>query len=597
VLLDGEMCGSKVSTLPTGSSISSTNSLLIGVNAGDLFSLGEFENIRTRTVSPDAVGDPAVIGVTTPIWDVDFNWPTGENTRFVGHFDAADGTVRDATPYGNHGIVPEDRRRWTKRGVDGWFDRAISFTNQSGGVHLPFNDGLRIDSDSTWAFFFKGYTDVLIDSSLISHGGTSDGYDIYVNTGGYLAVDVGSISETHTHSGALFGVNEWRGAWVQFEPTGGIVRTKISGSDWEESTFTGYDISAATGDSVLIGYGTWGYIDEATLHKELLDTGDFDNLSDRSSIKSEPEDAVYVSGVQVPTGDVRHTYHNRKYVVMPTGDIGDAAVWVEKHSKAWVTDHPYRYVDGYDRRIDMDTIEDVICPVKSPFRIGYHAPQGTVNLALVKTVPLSTANNVSLVDLSHLELGNISNYLQGKFAITGADTGDASLIQYPNELDTEDIRVSNISVMRKTFRTPRPLFYKYLLGRGRRYLYNADALLATDANIIRESLRFETREGERINIADYPWEIRVSKNDVYGNTLPDNVFSVVVYTEVMAVRDRSVFVIYDAMDALLDYKRDLTHREVVNPVPIFHKHAGPGTHEYNMEFNPTGFYDLTLGAL
>jgi hypothetical protein len=140
------------------------------------------------------------------------------------------------------------------------------------------------------------------------------------------------------------------------------------------------------------------------------------------------------------------------------------------------------------------------------------------------------------------------------------------------------------------------LFYKYLMGRGRHYVYNADALLATDANIIRESLRFETREGETIDIADYPWEIGVSKSDVYGNTLPDNIFSVVVYTEVVAVFNRTIFVIYDAVDALLDFKRDLTHREVVNPVPIFHRQANPSALEYDMEFSPTGFYNLTVGT-
>jgi hypothetical protein len=351
-----------------------------------------------------------------------------------------------------------------------------------------------------------------------------------------------------------------------------------------------------TGYSQWLGRGTFGVLDNVAFHRELLADSLWDTLTGETS-KYTPAEPVTLRGTTV--SDVRHWDTNQKFFKTPAVTVlGDADVVVSAYGKSWPAVRPFYYTDTYSRKVDPVTIVGQVCDTKSPFRIGNRVPDGGVNLALIHSPSMSVPGNVSFHDLSAEEIANIAFYNQGDFAvqgpeITGTNSGE---FFYPPSIDTEEIRISNRSVMRKNFKQPKPLFYMHLIGRGRFYVYNPDAQGNTDADLIRQNLRIETYEGVEVALEDFGWDIEVQTVDYFNNLLPSNHFSVILYCERIP-HGQTFFVVYDGADARQGYLRDLGRREAINPVPIFTKIPSSDTiddFEYSMDLDTGGSYSLRI---
>lgn len=536
-----------------------------------------------RGTSTDAERVVVELGYTNPTFQLEKNWPVRSSTRLLADFDRSQGTIWDRSGYGNHPVLPEETRRRTVRGADGYYGRSIFFVGAEGGIKIPKTAGLTPDTGSTWSFFFKGYTDPTQDSKLIENG-----YEIGIDTGGRLYLEISGLR--HTHTGQLLGVNSWRPAWVKMD-TGGEVTTKVGTSAEETGMLTG----ATTNDTIWVGRGGWGLMDELAFHRELLGGSLWNSLTGQDK-KYTPNEPVLVRGVQVDS--VKHTHIDRKFVQMPTGALGDADVTIQSHGKDWISIDPFLYTLSYDRKVDEVSIRGQVCAVKSPFRIGARVPDGAVNLALMNAPDVLPSRNMSYVDKSAEEVANIAFYNQGDFVVTGPEvTGENSgEFAYPPSIDTEEIRISNRSVMRKNFKQPRPLFYMHLIGYGKRYVWNPDADGAADIDLIRQGLRIETDQGVIVPLEDFAWDIEVQTIDYYQNALPANHFSVVLYCERIPF-SRSLFVVYDSADARRAYRREMGRREVLNPVPIFTRDIEGGNldaFEYAMDLDTGGSYSLRI---
>jgi hypothetical protein len=116
--------------------------------------------------------------------------------------------------------------------------------------------------------------------------------------------------------------------------------------------------------------------------------------------------------------------------------------------------------------------------------------------------------------------------------------------------------------------TPRPLFYKYFLGRDRYYAHVPGAQDTGQIEEVRQGIKLRFDAGQEVN---FGWDIDISKQDYYGETLPQDVFSVVIFTEI--IPSSTVWVEYNAVDRLDGYNQlqPYVRREVVNPVPMFEK--------------------------
>ena len=88
------------------------------------------------------------------------------------------------------------------------------------------------------------------------------------------------------------------------------------------------------------------------------------------------------------------------------------------------------------------------------FRFGGVVPSGGVNLAFIKVPPATPMDHLALADFSVDIPENLSdNY--------GADVNPAIGTEF---LDTDQLVVSNRSVLSPNVKRPAKLFYQYLIG-------------------------------------------------------------------------------------------------------------------------------------
>ena len=614
--LDGEVCSTLI--YPDDIDMSSdTLQLATGSHA-------IFDEFRFRNSAELPSQYAQSIGVTSPKFKSVYELPlyTGAGsasdwrTLALMHFNEINGPiVNDAeslTGAFTQAVIPHVRKDLTLRGESGVIGNAIRFVRKFnnhtgeryGGINLPYNTQINNAAGIPRSVFFKGgaYTNPGKKSTMVSllsgsDGASQYGFDIGVNTEGYMYVDLytGSTqpSFSHINSSTYLGTNAFTPAMVAIDPASTSVYSMV-GTGYATtqfgSEFSGYSIGMNRG--LEVGYGIVGSMDELTLINGLLDTGTYNSWRQIDMIKSNQELDVYVGGNKLSYDRVLPVHPKLAYAVMPEETAGDKHFYVDFGSYKVSSHKPYKYTNSFDRKIMSTGIAVVACETKSPFRILDTVPDGSVNLALINTPDLSAENNLSVIDLSDKELVNISNHLHGQFSLQD-QTIVSEQIYYANQIDTDDIVISNRSVVNRELDAPYPLFYKYLVGRGR-YYFNRPGISSTDLDVIKSSITVTDEFGNALEQKDYPYDLEVSQKDYDNVDLPSGNFSVVLYTNKLFLPNKTAFVKYNASDSTNQYKIIPGKTEVINPVPIFK--SGTGQDTYSAEINSSGVYDLYLNT-
>ena len=613
--VDGEVCSTLIYS--DDLDISSTT---LQLATGNHIAFDEFR-FRDSAELPTEYAQS--VGITSPKFKSVYQLPlytgagtTGDwRTLALMHFNEVEGPVvneaETLTGVFTQGVIPHTRRDLTLRGESGVIGNATRFVRKFnnhtgeryGGINLPYNTGIDNNSGIARSVFFKagGYTNVSKKSSLVSLLSGADnanqyGFDIGINTSGYLYVDIytGTTNATsHINTSAYLGTNAFVPAMVGIDPANTSIYSVV-GTGYATSQlgaeFSGYSQGIHRG--LEIGYGLLGSIDELTVINGLLDTSTYSNWVQLDMIKSDQELDVYVGGNKLSYSRVMPVHPRLAYVVMPEEAAGDKHFYVDFGSYKVSSHKPYKYTNSFDRTIMSSGIAAVACETKSPFRILDTVPDGSVNLAMINTPDLSAQNNLSFIDLSDKELSNISNHLNGQFSLQDY-TISGSQVHYSGQIDTNDIVISNRSVVNNALDAPYPLFYKYLVGRGRYYL-NRPGITTSDIPVIKSSLEVVDEFGALIDMSIYPYDIEVFDVDFDNQPLPSGNFSVTLYTNKLFLPQSTVFVKYNASDSARNYNIVPGKNEIINPVPIFK--TGTGQDTYEVQMTTSGVYDLHLNT-
>lgn len=614
--IDGEIC----STFLYSSDLDiSSESITISDNTNSV----AIDELRFKNSAEIPSQYAQSVGVTSPKFKSVYQLPlytgagTTEDWRTLSlmHFNEVEGPVvnesETLTGAFTQAVIPHVRRDLTLRGESGVIGNAARFVRKFnnytgeryGGINLPYNTSIDTSANIARSVFFKagGYTNPNRKSSIVSllsgaDGANQYGFDIGINTSGYLYVDIytGNISPTsHINTSAYLGSNTFVPAMVAIDPANTSIYSMV-GTGYATSqlgaSFSSYSQGMHRG--IEIGYSLVGSVDELTVINGLLDTSTYNSWRQVDMVKSNQELDIYVGGNKLSYDRVLPVHPKLAYAVMPEEVAGDKHFYVDFGSYKVSSHVPYKYTNSFDRTIMSSGIAAVACETKSPFRILDTVPDGSINLALVNTPDLSTENNISFIDLSDKEIVNISNHLHGQFSLQDYTISGAQ-IYYANQVDTKDIVVSNRSVVNKELDAPYPLFYKYLVGRGRYYL-NRSGIDSSDINVIKSSVTVIDEFGNDIALKDYPYDLEVSALDYNNSTLPSGNFSIVLYTSKLFLPSKTAFVKYNASDSANQYKLIPGKIEAINPTPIFK--SGTGQDTYSGQINSSGVYDLYLNT-
>ena len=579
VLVDGDVCAEKITALTDVTQGLST--LTIGSAHP-----ATIEQARVHSDQIDAHRFSVENGLSNPTFQSAFTAPRAANNLLILRFGTRAGAHFDDSGRAHHPHSLLTGRVGLTR------DSAYRFWHGGEIGVLHSSDFIQ---DIPQALFARGVFFITTrDQEIYSkwNGDGSIGWKVEVLTDGTVKVTVKDGS-THTlTSDVVLADQQKRSVYVGITSTGITLRV-----DQVEKTLVEAigSIAAATEDA-RIGHYLVGFLTELVLRNATLDSDTYDSWRDVSVAKWTPtDDVVYIDDTALPNAQVVHYSAGRKYIVTSPGTAGYVPFEVGADGVRIIGDRPFRYVHGYVRSVPADRIEGKVLKTKSPFRMLNRVPAGSLGMAHIQGPDISVEGNVSLIDLSFSRTENLSTYFGGEFAIRRPYVG-GGLALYTGELDTDDIRVSNRSVMRRDVKQPTPLFYRYLIGRGRRYVYQPNALTAADVAVIRNGIQIIDGFGQPLPFERYPWEIEVSTKDVNGDDLPENVFAVTLFTSVPFLDEVSVQVRYAAADALHEYQIQPTFLEIVNPDAAMARVASdPGYDEYTVDFTPTGTYDIAVG--
>ncbi len=567
VFVNGEVCGDKVTTIATVDPGSSDVTI-----AGDLACT--IEDVAIYEESLDARDYSLDLGFSPPVFQVETSPPPGSDNTVLLRFYEDAGAVADDSGKDHHAYFPTANRRGIFR------DRKLNLTRSTalwgpGEIQVLHTDdftqalpqGLYVEGQ-----FFPGTATGTLYRKW--NAAETVGWKVEILTNGTIMVTVKDGVTTHTQTSTYaFADGYRRSLYVEVTSAGTLIRIDAI----EETSAVVLTTLAAATEPAKFGPGVYGYLRTVILRRATLSQDEYDRWRDWNLSKWTPSDTVEVDGVPIATAQVYHFGPDRKYVVMPSGEPGYSTITSESNGVTLVIDRPYKYTYGYDREIPLERIENQVCSTKSPFRVLNQVPDGSVNLAYVQGIDITVQRNVSLIDLSHRELENLSIYHGGEFMITGAETGEGYI--YTGQIDTEDILISNRSAMYRHKTNPTPLFHRYLVGRGRFYVYQQNALSVADIQVIRSGLNLVDGRGRPLSYDDFPWDIEVSATDVYGNALPDNVFAVSIYTNRAFLPGLSVQVQYVAADSLHDWRKIPSYLEIVNTTPYFTESETTGSLE------------------
>jgi len=484
-------------------------------------------------------------------------------------------------------ILPYVASDYTYRGAPGTRSNAIRFIriddNRFGFVLVPEFDTA---FDLTNSFSIEGYAKVPVDSRertlvsfLTTHGFaikiTSDGKLKYVATG---ADGTNTVTGSTTVTGSSFfhfGVYHNR--------TTDAVTIYVNGSSNGTATSAVGTMSTVPTRMCIGCLTETGEGINADLDSLRWESGEITTWTYPASAELwTPNEPVYIDGDLLHTTRVRHYSPERKLIMMPTHSVGQVPFRVGSATEYSYT--PYTYVDGYHRALDTGDLEAGFGSMRSPFRILRMVPEHGIGLGYISATPLQVSVHMSLTDLSDYEAANRTGYGIDEGSLRNPTTGDFS---FADAVDTDEFLVTNRAAMWRNNPSPKPLYYKYLVGRDRFYVSAPSAATTGDIGVIRDSIRVYEGNDTTASIA---WDIAVSDVDYSGASLPARTYSLVLMTEL--IPSHTLWVEYQAVDRLNNFDTRFTKREIVNPVPIFGN--GVGRMNKTSTLNTYGSYDVVV---
>ena len=386
--------------------------------------------------------------------------------------------------------------------------------------------------------------------------------------------------------------------------------------------------------------------------------GDTRNLTGCDSDKSGRYNTV-LNSFSVLTGVSWPSFYTGELILPPTTGETERTLWVStldgydqspslNYGINLFSQKTFREVVSYDIRYDDSKFKDVYGSNDSPIRVLYSVPRNAINIAKISSVPFSAKSSISTLDLSDLNENNLSSYLDGTYAvgrnggsvstseITGAFkginepafTGRADVV-FSGQVYSKDVLVTSISSKDIELGNPSELFYAYLIGRGSKGVYVADAYPHTTGQItdsttgsaitnfiennyrISDKLKITKNDGSIVSMEEYPVDLVSSQftpDDLYYATksglnidldgtnsaiyqysgyLPDKVFSVVLL--VTTPPTETLWINYPAYD-FLSNKSIGTYSEIINPIKLI-------TENISDDQRRAGTYDLSIDPL
>lgn len=609
LLVNGEVCGEAVSTLST---VATGTDLSIGSPL-----LMQIEEIAVQDEAFDARALAVRRGLAAPLFEVDTDTPISSQDVLVLRFDEETGPIKDSSQYKNHCYVPVAGRPGIYRSVPVESRSKIALWS-TGLIKCTHNPSLLLTVPVSlyargrfWAW--TGVTQTLFKKANLA--GTRY-LIVEILEDGRVRVRVNSSgSESSLTSVVSIADQKVRSLGVEVSSTS--ISIMIDSVVATGAATVG--ALSALDQNVEIGTLCTMHLSDFVLRLGAFDPDTFDQWRDRSLVKRTiTTDKIFVDGTQVDATKIRHTHPRRKYFVAPAHEAGDVSVYAIAEAAspglAISADRPYSYLLSYLRTIDpltfgqvlvddsdgnpvpIDTEDSAATATKSPFRIVKTVPPDGVGLAYVQAPPISAERLVGVTPLEHETAENLSTYFGGEFATSGP-SAVAGGVKYAAQVDTRDILVSNRAVILRDFAAPAALYYKYLIGRGRYYVYNPNATDASGIALIRESISLIDNTGKVIALADFPWDIEVSTVDVHGDALPANVFSVVFFSKRLYIPGKTIWIRYPARDSANSWAFSLGRSEVLNPVPVLQRVDGAlGRDTFAVDLTPSGVYDLRVGT-
>jgi hypothetical protein len=320
--------------------------------------------------------------------------------------------------------------------------------------------------------------------------------------------------------------------------------------------------------------------------------------------------------------------------------------------------YPFKESTSYYYKYDPTDLNKVFGGTDSPIRLGRFVPPHATNLARVDSIPFSVAGSISTIDMSDYNSNNLSTYRGGQYTlnktwstgVSGYYTGSYKAInqdqfsghidiQFYNQIDNPDLRLTSMSVASREYNEPQEAYYAYLIGRGEWGVKVNDALPHPEKgyytgltgevtngymeNLEKIKSRIHIRDNEGNNIDSIYWDIIPSPfspdslslavdaghdiypdglgSGVYSGTLENGVFSVVLYSPTLPSNDNTIWIHYPGY-RLSDGKIDASRKEIYNPIPLMRKslpyeYPAAGQFTISVDQSNDKYYNLTVHGL
>ena len=316
---------------------------------------------------------------------------------------------------------------------------------------------------------------------------------------------------------------------------------------------------------------------------------------------------------------------------------------------------PFREVESYYFAYDDDPLKQAFGDTNSPIRIGYVVPDNAVNLARIDSPEFSVEHSISTIDLSDKNPNNLSSFRGGLYTLVSSlgqlsgsvasgslrgineyrYSGQGDFI-YSGQLDTEDVRVTSLSIRSTAVSDPSEAFFCYLVGRGEWGVHvpssfphlltgSIDNITGASGSIqnhlsnidkTKASLFLTDSAGRVVGPNVLPWDLSISPINLrqlrdainsgvdvdpeglnygtgyYTGRLPDGVFSVVLLTKDQIYRPGETLWVNYPGYRFSDGKLDRSRREIVNSVPIMRKTSPKRTvlpGQFRVEMDPANY--------
>lgn len=199
------------------------------------------------------------------------------------------------------------------------------------------------------------------------------------------------------------------------------------------------------------------------------------------------------------------------------------------------------------------------------FRYAPLVPPGAANLAYIQAPVATPRTHLAKIDYAADIPENIVDNFGSEIIPVVQPAGDPVLT--PEYIDTDQILISNRSVISKNSTRPAKLYYKITLGLGTYSIFDPEASAANLANareIIRKHIRL--LDGNFNPINTIAWDIDVTAAGPVSKS-----FAVDLFLERLGDPGQSLVAQYHAIDS--SGTKVPNYREVLNPTPILTNQA------------------------